>query len=42
MYAESDTTEALEISHSSLQLKDVTDEKLQLLTRLFNALIDYN
>ena len=42
MYAESDTTEALEISHSALRLKDVTDEKLQLLAQMFSTLNNYN
>jgi hypothetical protein len=38
MYAESDTDGALEIRYNSLRLKDVTDEKLQLLAQMFRAL----
>ena len=38
LYGEVDTTEALEITHSSLRLKEVTEEKLRLLTQMIRAL----
>lgn len=39
VYGEFDTPEALEISSSALTLRDVTEEKLQLLSRMLRALL---
>ena len=41
LYGEVDTTEALEITHSSLRLKEVTEEKLQLLAQMIRVLSNY-
>ncbi len=38
MYGGNDTPEALEISHSALQLKDITDDKLKLIMQMYSAL----
>lgn len=40
MYGENDSPEALEISHSALELKSVTDEKLTLITQLYRILTE--
>ncbi len=40
IYGQSDTQEALDISHSAFRLKDITDEKLRLLSKMYRVLTD--
>ncbi len=40
MYGKNDSAEALDISHSALQLKDVTDDKLKLIAQMYRILTD--